>query len=54
MSLYKELSDEDKLMQAIEFVAVDQPIPPELEAWLRENNLYELITAPGVANVVAG
>lgn len=51
MSLYTGLSDEDKLMQAIEFVAVNQPIPPELEVWLRDNGLYELITAPGLDNV---
>lgn len=40
---YADLSDEDKLEQAIRFVAVGQPLPAVLEQFLRENNLYELI-----------
>ena len=40
---YNDLSDEDKLNQAIQFVAVEQPLPPVLEQFLREQMLYELI-----------
>ena len=44
---YNDLSDEDKLEQAIQFVALGQPLPPVLEAFLKENNLYDLIVNPG-------
>jgi len=43
---YIELSDESKLEQAINFVARDQPLPPVLVSFLKENNLYEAIINP--------
>ena len=51
---YADLSDEDKLEQAIQFVAVGQPLPPYLEDWLREQHLYELIVNPGGTHVPTG
>lgn len=42
-----DLSDEDKLEQAIYCVAHSQPLPPVLEKFLREQGLYEIITNPG-------
>lgn len=44
---YKDLSDEDKLAQAITFVAIDQPLPKPLEDFLREQGLYDVIVRPG-------
>lgn len=44
---HADLSDEDKLMEAIKFVALGQPMPKALETFLRENKLYDLITSPG-------
>ena len=44
---YADLSDEDKLRQAIDFVAVGQPLPKTLIEFLREADLYELIVNPG-------
>lgn len=44
---YLDLSDEAKLASAIEFVAREQPLPPVLETFLKENDLYEVITNPG-------
>lgn len=44
---YQDLSDEDKIKQAIEFVAIDQTIPTALAAWLIEVGLYDLIVGPG-------
>lgn len=43
---YAELSDEDKLDEAIKFVAVGQPLPETLEVFLQEVGLYEAITCP--------
>lgn len=44
---YRNLSDEDKIELAIQFVAVDQPLPEELVKFLRETALYDLIVNPG-------
>lgn len=43
---YNELSDEDKLEEAIKFVARDQPLPETLDTFLREAGLHEAITLP--------
>lgn len=43
---YKELSDEDKLKQAIAFVTAGQPLPKDLVEFLEEVGLYEAVTAP--------
>lgn len=43
---YTDLSDEDKLEEAIKFVARDQPLPETLDTFLREAGLYEAITQP--------
>lgn len=43
---YNELSDEDKLAQAIRFVAVGQPLPKALEEFLVREGLLEAITKP--------
>jgi hypothetical protein len=40
---YDLLSDEDKLEEAIQFVAVGQPLPDTLEAFLRDAGLYDAI-----------
>lgn len=45
---YQELSDEDKLAQAITFVAVGHPLPVVLADFLREQGLYDAIVQPGV------
>lgn len=47
MSLYNDLDDEAKIMQAINFVATGAPIPEALEEFLRANGLYEIIVKPG-------
>lgn len=44
---YSELSDEDKIEQAIKFVAVGAALPVALADFLKEINLYELIVTPG-------
>ena len=44
---YDDLSDEDKIEQAIKFVAYDQPLPATLVAFLKEVGLYDLIVSPG-------
>ena len=44
---YNDLSDEDKIEQAIKFVAIDQPLPASLTAFLKEVGLYDLIVSPG-------
>lgn len=44
---YEDLSDEDKIEQAIKFVAVDQPLPETLVRFLKEVGLYDLIVGPG-------
>lgn len=43
---YTDLSDEDKLAEAIQFVARGADMPPELEAFLHDNDLYDLILGP--------
>ncbi|QIG73136.1 hypothetical protein EVC00_030 [Rhizobium phage RHph_N37] len=43
---YEHLSDDDKIVTAIEFVARGGPMPKQLETWLRDNSLYELIMNP--------
>lgn len=43
---YRDLSDEDKLEQAIAFVALGQVLPHELTEFLVQENLYELVTQP--------
>ncbi len=44
---YEDLSEEDKIEQAIKFVAIDQPLPVHLVAFLKEVGLYDLIVSPG-------
>ena len=52
---YTDMSEEDKIEQAINFVAIDQPIPPALVEFLKSVGLYELIVSPGkVHNVTDG
>ena len=43
---YQELSDEDKIEQAIKFVALGQPLPLVLETFLKEAGLYDVIVYP--------
>lgn len=43
---YEDLSDEDKLLQAISFVARGASMPAVLVEFLKSIGLYELITAP--------
>jgi hypothetical protein len=43
---YQDLSDEDKLEEAIRFVAMGQPLPDTLDRFLREAGLYEAIMHP--------
>lgn len=50
MSMYNSLADEAKIEQAIKFVAINQPLPPELEKFLKANGLYEWIVNPGDIN----
>lgn len=51
---YIDLSTEDRIIQAINFVACDHPLPPVLETWLRAEGLYELIVNPGGAYEAVG
>jgi hypothetical protein len=51
---YMELSDEDKIELSIKFVASNQPLPPVLEQWLKDANVYDLITKPGEFDVSTG
>lgn len=44
---HADLSDEDKIIEAISFVAVGQPLPEVLETFLRSVGLYEAIVNPG-------
>ena len=44
--MYEDLSDEDKVLVAIEFVARGQHIPAALTDFLKEEGLYELIMNP--------
>lgn len=43
---YEELSDEDKIKQSIDFVAIGQPLPEVYITFLREMDLYDLIVNP--------
>jgi len=43
---YTDLSDEDKLVCAINFVATGQPLPQVLIEFLREHNLFDAVTKP--------
>lgn len=43
---YTDLTDEDKLEEAIKFVATGQPLPKPLEDWLRAEGLYDLVINP--------
>ncbi len=43
---YEHLSDEDKVMEAIRFVARGVTMPTQLKEFLVEQNLYELIVNP--------
>lgn len=45
---YQDLSDEDKLAQAITFVAIGQVLPQALIEFLKEQNLYDVITQPEI------
>lgn len=47
---YLDLSDEDKLEQAINFVAIGQPLPDALETFLKDSGLYDTIVNPGNTN----
>ena len=44
---YEDLSDEDKIKLAIDFIAQSHPIPKVLKEWLIENELYDLLTFKG-------
>lgn len=44
---HKDLSDEDKIIEAINFVALGQPLPEPIERFLKEAGLYESIVNPG-------
>ena len=43
---YENMSDEDKVLQAIEFVARGAVMPHQLRSFLEEQGLYELIVQP--------
>ena len=43
---YNDLTDEDKLEEAINFVATDQPLPEALKEFLVEAGLYDLVMNP--------
>lgn len=43
---YANLTDEDKLEEAIRFVATGHPLPDALKSWLIENDLYFLVVNP--------
>lgn len=47
---YRDLSDEDKLAQAVMFVAVGTPLPAVIEQFLRDNELYDAIVNPDEYN----
>lgn len=48
MSAYDTLSDEGKLLAAINFVAVGQPLPESLERFLIEQGLFDAIVNPKI------
>jgi hypothetical protein len=43
---YELMSDDDKVLTAIRFVARGAVIPTQLQEFLRKENLYELIANP--------
>lgn len=43
---YEDLSDEDKILTAIGFVARGSVMPYQLRQFLEANGLYDLITNP--------
>ncbi len=43
---YKALSDEDKLEEAIRFIAVGQPLPEPLREFLQEAGLLDVVANP--------
>jgi hypothetical protein len=43
---YELMSDDDKVIMAIRFVARGAVIPTQLQEFLRKENLYELIANP--------
>lgn len=43
MSAYEQLTDEEKVIQAIEFVAEGQPLPDVLVEFLKAEGLYDKI-----------
>ena len=45
---HKDLSDQDKLTEAIKFVAIGQPLPEALKSFLVEAGLHDSVTQPGV------
>lgn len=44
---YEDLSDEDKVLTSIGFVASGTPLPAALRDFLKKEELYEAIVAPG-------
>lgn len=44
--MYEDLSEEDKVLTAIGFVARGMDIPPVLKEFLIQEDLYELIVNP--------
>lgn len=48
---YETLSDEDKIITAIGFVARGVELPVQLRQFLEEENLYEAITNPLEVNI---
>lgn len=54
VSSYNDLSDEDKLTMAINFIARGQPLPTPLVEFLVEAGLYELIVNPNAIEIRDG
>ena len=49
---YRDLSDEDKIELAIQFVAIEQPLPEELVKFLQDNKMFDMIVNPGGHSVI--
>jgi hypothetical protein len=43
---YNDLTDEDKLEEAIKFVATGHPLPVALVEFLKAEGLYDLVVNP--------
>lgn len=43
---YEHLSDDDKVLEAIRFVAKGETIPNVLKEFLEQENMYDLIVNP--------